>query len=262
MLPLRLSALALPQPSATRAWGANALRRTAGVGMLTLFLSWAMPAGASATKPIEFQGVLVQASTVSVALHDPASGGTKWVQVGEKFGAYHVVAFDAATETLILRQGADEIRLRLNSASLASAPDSSAAPASPAARKIAAQLRHLAAAATQFFRDTGRGHAALGDLVGPGKYIAALRPVCGEDYNVLHFDREKMRLSVTTSDGERVTLDPQTPDPDRSQFHLFKEGDSLARIAETSGTSLQRILELNELAEPGGARAGRLLRLR
>jgi hypothetical protein len=225
-----------------------------------LLAGCAVASGVAATPPIDFSGVLTLGPEVKVALADRDTGATQWVRVGDSFKGYIVGAFDSTTETVGLSKGALELRLPLKLAKILDSAASEGATASDVAQKIRGNLHGLAVAAARFFAETGRPQAVLADLVGPGKYLEVLRPVAGEDYGAVRLERAHGQLSLTTPEGEIVTFDPQGTRPTDSRFHFTKDGDSLEAIAAAAGNSVQRILELNELAEPAPIRAGRLLR--
>ena len=86
--------------------------------------------------------------------------------------------------------------------------------------------------------------------------------MAGENYSAVRLERADGPLSVTTPEGETVTLDAEGRRLAEARFHFTKDGDAIEEIAAVAGNSAQRILELNELAEPAPLRAGRLLRTR
>ncbi len=196
-----------------------------------------------------------------VAVSDRVNGAAYWVRVGETFSGYTIRSYDAASETVLVVKDGIETRLPLKGARTSSGgADAGEQALQGASRAIYDNLHQLAVAAAQFFRETGKARATPADLVGPGKYIEVLRPVMGEDYDSVRIERGSSSLSVTTPAGETTTFDAQRGSLTETRFHLTSEGDSLERIAVVAGNSVQRLLELNELAEPSGVRAGRVLR--
>jgi type IV pilus assembly protein PilA len=58
-------------------------------------------------------------------------------------------------------------------------------------------LRQLAAAADQYYLETNKTSATYDDLVGPTKYIQAIKPVAGENYRTLIFKQDApLRVNV------------------------------------------------------------------
>jgi len=68
-------------------------------------------------------------------------------------------------------------------------------------------LRQLSAAADMHYLENGVDTARLDQLVGPDKYIKALKPVAGEDYSELVFKAGEP-LVVHLPDGREVRYDP------------------------------------------------------
>ena len=64
-------------------------------------------------------------------------------------------------------------------------------------------LRQLAAAADQYYLETGKKRATYDDLVGPDKYIRQLNPVAGEDYRQIQFE-ENHPLRVQLPSGQVI----------------------------------------------------------
>src|SRR5688572_22676259 len=62
---------------------------------------------------IEFIGILATSQSTRFALRDTASGNTDWVTQGQVFAGFTVDAYNSKEETLLLRRGADELRVRL-----------------------------------------------------------------------------------------------------------------------------------------------------
>ena len=216
---------------------------------------------AAATPPIEFEGVMSRPSELRLAISDRASGATHWVRVGETIRGYTVRSYDATSETMAVVKDGVETRIPLKGVRIVGAgADSDELALRGASKAIYDNLHQLAVAAAQFFRETGKASATLADFVGPGKYIEVLRAASGEDYGSVRIERGSSLLSITTPGGETTTFDAQGGSLTEARFHLTREGDSLERLAAAAGNSVQRLLELNELAEPEGVRAGRVLR--
>jgi type IV pilus assembly protein PilA len=66
-------------------------------------------------------------------------------------------------------------------------------------KAVTNNLRQLAAAADQFYLETGKNSATYADLVGSAKYIRQINPVAGEDYRTLIFKQGlPLRVNVPT----------------------------------------------------------------
>jgi hypothetical protein len=68
-----------------------------------------------------FLGIAQSRGETWFAVTDPASGGTRWVRVGGQIAQYRVVKYVSADETLLIDDGANPLRLKLNRGELASA---------------------------------------------------------------------------------------------------------------------------------------------
>jgi hypothetical protein len=62
---------------------------------------------------IEFIGILATSQSTRFALTNTVSGKTDWVQPGDLFSGYKVVSHDREKDTLLLRDSAGELRIRL-----------------------------------------------------------------------------------------------------------------------------------------------------
>lgn len=67
-------------------------------------------------------------------------------------------------------------------------------------KTIQNNLRQLSAAAQQYYLETGNTHAAYDDLVGPDRYISAIKPVAGENYRSIIF-KQGSPVRITLPDG-------------------------------------------------------------
>ena len=181
----------------------------------------------AAEPAVEFTGVATAGNETRIALTDKATKQTQWVQTGGEFDGYEVARYDAKEAAVFLRKGTDEFRLALvpPKTSLDSRQNAPGSPAlagvsglsgrSPAtdavANAVRSNLRTLVAAARQFQAERGAGTVTYADLVGPGKFIAELRPIAGENYSGLNFSRGVTSLSVTLANGITVGLDVPPP---------------------------------------------------
>ena len=69
-------------------------------------------------------------------------------------------------------------------------------------------LRQLAAAADQFYLETGRTSALYSDLVGPAKYIRSLTSVAGEDYHLIIFQQGRPLQVRLPASGQLIEYRP------------------------------------------------------
>jgi LysM repeat protein len=220
----------------------------------------AMALGANSS--IEFRGVMVGAGVTKLSLKDPATESTRWVEVGQTFAGYKVSAYDATNETAMLTKDGRELRLRLNAGQVMEFPAATAAsPATtklslPQARMIFNNLRQIASAADQYYLENGKPSTTVGELVGPGKYIKLLSPVAGENYHDLKLAVGSEAVSVVTASGETVTFS----DSKTSTFYHVQAGETLAQIAQATGSSVERLIELNEITDPAMVKVGQALR--
>jgi hypothetical protein len=77
----------------------------------------------------------------------------------------------------------------------------------PPDARIRANLILLWAAENRYFSENQTTTATYDDLVGPGRFLPAIRPVGDEDYRSLHFEKG-VPLQLTTKEG-RVLRYPQ-----------------------------------------------------
>ena len=93
------------------------------------------------------------------------------------------------------------------------------------AKAVSSNLRELEAAADQYYLETGAIFATYDDLVGPARYIKAIRPVVGEDYRSLGPIRQDHddELRIKLPDG-RVVAQPQV-DAVPDGLHVTESGD-------------------------------------
>jgi LysM repeat protein len=174
--------------------------------------------GADAT--IEFSGVLTANGKTKVALTDPATKDTQWVETGEDFKGYSVGRYDAKEEAVFVKKGGREIRLPLVASKITTGASSAlpvagtaaaTTPTNPAATAAAnavrANLRQLAMLARQYQQQRGVTSVSVSDLVGPDKVIKELTPIAGENYSSVTFGPNVSSVSVTMADGNVVSLD-------------------------------------------------------
>ena len=185
--------------------------------------SLAMAQGAApaiSAPDIVFSGVLTAEGKTHVALTDPVSNSTRWVQLGNEFGDYSVLRYDPKEDAVFLKKGSQEIRVPLAlsktaepSSATASTAQTDLSNAAEIATRVRTNLRQLAAAAQQYRQGNNVKTVSFNELVGPGKIIPQLTPVAGENYSTLNFGPDVTAVSVTTADGATIALElrPTTP---------------------------------------------------
>ncbi len=72
-------------------------------------------------------------------------------------------------------------------------------------KTIQNNLRQLGAAAEQYYLETGNTSATYDDLVGPDRFIRALKPVAGENYRSILF-KQGYPLRLRLSDGRTIEV--------------------------------------------------------
>jgi hypothetical protein len=180
----------------------------------SLWLVWLLTAAgalvAASVDDLEFDGVLVAGGRTQVALLDRATGAAKWVPEGGKFEGFAVGAYDPAKDTVSLtRDGAPPRSISLKVAFILVTPPASSwlQPTNAERAAVAANLQQLAAAAAQYLADTGMPATSLDELVGPGKLLAQLDPVAGENYRTINLAGGAADLGVTLPDGTHIAAD-------------------------------------------------------
>lgn len=244
--------------------------------------------------PLAFSGVLTDGEKTRFALTDKTSGQTTWVETGDELGGYTIGQYDPNDETVTLKKGLEEFPVRLATAkpidAAATTADTLAQTNESATIAIKNNLRQLAVAARQFQLETGATTATIADLVGPDKYIKQLAPVAGENYAGLVFGPGATNLSVTTGNGITVAIDTApalgalveaaatpastaTPAADTTAAspaptgpvntsHVVREGDTLPKIAEAVGLSVEQLQALNPDVNPSSLKVGQPIRIR
>jgi len=202
------------------------------------------------TPEIIFSGVITAGGKTHVALTDPTSKSTSWVQIGNEFGDYSVERYDPKDDAVFLRKGSREIRVALALAkttepdrAVVSTAPSAALDAAGIAIRVRTNLRQLATAAQQYRQGNNVKTVSFNDLVGPGKLIPQLNPVAGENYTTLNFGPDVTAVSVTTVDGATIALELRPPTPPVGTI----AGDATTPADATASTPGQ---------VPGGAVAG------
>jgi hypothetical protein len=165
---------------------------------------WLATVALGAEPSIEFLGVLAGSGETSVSLADKSSGQTRWVKIGGGFGGYLVAGYEEGSETVVLKQGGQQFRLRLKTAKVKTGGTE---PTEEKKRAILNNLRQLAAAADQFYLENGKMQATFDELVGTTKYVKQVNPVEGEDYRAIVFAQGKP-LTVTTAGGFSMSYNP------------------------------------------------------
>lgn len=111
-------------------------------------------------------------------------------------------------------------------------------------------LRQISAAVDQFNLRNHRPPTSIQELVGPGKYIAALVPVNGEDYSSLLMGVGQP-LTVIDLNGEQVTYDPSAPK--QAPRELTPAEQRVRDLANKMKTAVGKAVEAYGVAN-GGAR--------
>ena len=73
-------------------------------------------------------------------------------------------------------------------------------------KTIQNNLRQFSAAGQQYMMETSKNMATYADIVGPDKYIRELKPVAGENYELLVLHGEDNSLSVRTAAGKVIRI--------------------------------------------------------
>jgi len=195
-----------------------------------------------------FSGVLRDQNGYSVVLSDPKTGESQWLTAGQTFQGYLLVSYDADASTVLLRKDGSEFTLHLADAKV------SAVPLTFEERQaIIRNLRRLFSAQQEYFLETGKPPASLGDLVGASKRLANLMAVRGEDYTGIVFTSEMKKLSVKTSSGETVSYD--------EGLYFLLPGDTGAKIARANNISLEDLRALNPDVEWNRLSVGQAVRI-
>src|SRR4051812_42199014 len=85
-------------------------------------------AGRAADIGIEFIGTMESGKSMRVALANPATGASAWVELGHEFAGYMVFSFDRPTDTLTLTKGSETFPLKLKASKVADADVDSSNP--------------------------------------------------------------------------------------------------------------------------------------
>lgn len=80
------------------------------LALATVFLC---AATTSLRADLEFVGILVTSQTTRFALADTTTGKSDWLERGQTFAGYKVMGYDPKEETVVLRNDAQELRVRL-----------------------------------------------------------------------------------------------------------------------------------------------------
>jgi hypothetical protein len=216
--------------------------------LVALALFFVGTAWAEVVPPLAFSGVLQDQNGVSVVLSDPATGESQWLRTGQTFKGYLLVSYNADASTVLLRKDGSEVTLHLNEAKVSAVPITA-----EERQAIIHNLRRLFAAQQQYFLETGKPPASLGDLVGVSKRLANLLPIHGEDYTGIVFTGDMKKLSVKTSSGETVSYD--------DGLYFLQRGDTGAAVARANGITLADLRALNPDVDWSKLRVGQAVRI-
>ena len=213
----------------------------------------------AAATGLEFTGVMSDGKLTKVALRDPASGVSRWLNLGERFAGYTVTAYDAKDESVTLTKDNVTRRVKLSSAKVQPTALVDVGVPPEIERPVLNNLRQISAAADQYFLENGVTNVTLAELVGPTKYIKTINPVRGEDYSTLQLTQGVPAFSVRTADGYSVTYERSRP----GNTYSIRAGDTLFQIARQTGTTPQKLIELNGLSGNGATlQAGQVLKVK
>jgi hypothetical protein len=174
---------------------------------LVLVCAWILATSAAlpgAEAGVEFTGWVKDDKGLLLALKGSKSGNTKWVGLGQEFEDCKVSRMDEKTEVLTVTKGSVEFQLPLLRSKV---QQRDTEPPPEIKKKVLNNLRQLAAAADQFYLETGRTSTSFDELVGATKYVKRINPVDGETYTAITFSRGKS-LQVTTSQGYVIAYMP------------------------------------------------------
>lgn len=174
------------------------LRRMAAVAAVTTMAMAAEPA-------LEFSGLVAGPGETKLILTSLATGQSRWVTVGQEFAGYTVTAYEQKAETVVLTKAGETFRLKMKESKIAPGV---LEPPPMVQRSIMNNLRQLAAAADQFYIETGRVSVSFDELVGPKKYVKKIESLDGEDYRAIEFAQGKP-LAVTTAGGFKLAFEPR-----------------------------------------------------
>ena len=262
---------------------------TLGRAVLVIFFGVTAAVRAADT-PLEFSGVLTADGKTRIALTDPVTTVTQWVEPGEEFKGYTVARYDAKDEAVFVKRNGREFRIPLATAKTATAAGSPATLATTNA--IRGNLRTLAAAARQYQLERRVTNVSFADLVGPGKFIGELKPVAGENYSTLSFGPDVTAVSVTTDGGVTVALElnpaagavavatspaasvppataavpAESPSPTGREpvaaNYVTQGGETWQKISETTGVPVKELQRLNPAVNGSSLPSGQTIRIR
>jgi LysM domain len=205
-------------------------------------------AWAEVAPPLVFSGVLRDQNGFSVVLSDPITGESQWLTAGQTFKGYQLVSYDADASTVLLRKDGSDVTVHLTDATVSVVPLTF-----EERQAIIRNLRRLFAAQQQYFLETGKPPASLGDLVGDSKRLANLMPVRGEDYTGIVFTSDMKKISVKAASGETISYD--------EGLYFLLPGDTGAKIAKANNISLEDLRTLNPDVDWTKIRAGQAVRI-
>jgi hypothetical protein len=81
--------------------------------MRTLFAALILCVAPAAIAEIEFVGMMAISNQRQFALRSSESGPSRWLKIGDSFGGFPIVGYDAQTDALTLREGHSALTLRL-----------------------------------------------------------------------------------------------------------------------------------------------------
>ena len=88
-------------------------RNRSSRAVLTVASVFLLTATSSLRADLEFVGILATSQSTRFALADTSTGKSDWIERGQTFAGYTVVAYKPKDETLLLRREAQHLRVRL-----------------------------------------------------------------------------------------------------------------------------------------------------
>jgi len=207
-------------------------------------LAW-VGVAVAAEPGIEFSGVLTDQGKTQLALTDKATGTTRWLEAGADFNGYVVASYNAKDDTITLKRNGEELQLPLVAAKSRPSGPPVTTTVGAAAPPPAGGLSGGSAVTSTTVTGAAAASPPANALVAPPVAMAAA----------------PTGLAPTT---------PPTPSPPGASdaptttgvSYVAQPGDTLAKIAATSGLSLTELQALNPGVNPNALKAGQSIRVR
>jgi LysM repeat protein len=218
---------------------------------------------ATAAEPaVEFSGVLTENGKARVALTDKATGFTRWVESGAEFNGYTVANYDAKEETVTVKKDGAEYRLPLVSSKSHSSTTSVASNGGSGGALVPASASGSAGMPT----GPTPAPAASGAPAGvPPPAVPTAPPITPGPPPPATAPSTATGASATPPPAaplDTPTAVPQQPPASGTMTYVAQPGDTLAKIAATSGLSVSQLQALNPGVNPTAIQAGQAIRIR